>query len=165
VVLAGQDGMRRMPVVEFIQGPRKTLKQPGELLVEFIIPVKPASTGSSYKTVTTRKALDLTIAGVAASVTIDPIKGTILDASIALANSSPRPLRAAEAEVFISGKQLSGSLLAEAGELAAAAAKVRDSALRATAEYRRDMLKVLTRHALETAYERALINAGERTTK
>ncbi|MCC6147535.1 MAG: FAD binding domain-containing protein [Anaerolineaceae bacterium] len=161
VVLASLDGARHMPVVEFIQGPRKTLLKPGELLVEFIIPVKPACSGSAYKVTTTRKALDLTIAGVAAGLMIDPADKMVLDAGIALANSSPAPLRAAEAEAHLKAKPFSESLIAEAGEMVAAVAKVRDSALRATAEYRHDMLKVLARRALTAAYERAVLKVRE----
>jgi len=155
VVLVSKNGSRTMPVEEFVTGPRKTALNSGELLVEFILPPKPARTGSAYLMHTTRRALDLTIAGVAVSLTLDPIEDIIREACIAPANSSPRPMRAGAAEKVLLGNALTDDLAKEAGELLAQAARVRDSALRATAEYRRDMLKVLTQRALTIAHERA----------
>jgi carbon-monoxide dehydrogenase medium subunit len=67
---------------------------------------------------------------------------------------APVIIRVREAEAALRGQRPSEDVLAEAGELARAAASPIDD-VRAPAAYRHDMVKVLTVRALRKALERA----------
>lgn len=153
--LASPHGERLVAVENFITGPRKTILQAREILVEFILPDAPACTGSAYFSFTPRRALDLTIVGAAAQVSIDPHNGQITAASIALGNVNPAPVNARQAASLLLGCQPSEELLSEVAEAALQGTHTRDSAVRASAEYRRQLVRVLTRRAVSQAYARA----------
>jgi carbon-monoxide dehydrogenase medium subunit len=67
---------------------------------------------------------------------------------------APTPIVAVAAGEAVAGKELSEDVLCEAGELAAEAARPIDD-LRASKEYRLELIEVLTRRVLRTAAERA----------
>jgi len=63
-------------------------------------------------------------------------------------------IRAPRAEAFLEGKAITDEVMAEAGRIAATEAKP-ISDFRASAGYRRDLIAVLTKRALQSAYARA----------
>ena len=91
---------------------------------------------------------------VAVYLVLDEDMETCREVWIALGAVAPVPLRAKQAEDFLSGKKIEYSVLAEAGKLAAAQASP-ISDIRASAEYRKEVLEVLVRRALEQAYKSA----------
>ena len=97
---------------------------------------------------------DAGIVGAAVSITLKPGDGVCEDARIVLSNAASVPLRVKEAEKRLIGKVINDHLLAEAGEVASAEADP-PSDIHASAEYRREMLKVFVRRAAATALERA----------
>ena len=99
---------------------------------------------------------DISIVGVGSRITLDE-SGKVSDARISLASVSPKPMRATQAEKLIIGKTLTEEIILEAAELAANSCNpITDQ--RATKEYRREMIKVWTKHALIEAQERAKMN-------
>jgi len=96
---------------------------------------------------------DFATAGVAAQVTVDP-GGTCQKAGIALTNVGPTPIKAAKAEEFLQGKKLDDASITQAAQLAAEAAQP-SSDLRGPEEYKRALVKELTRRVLVRAFERA----------
>ena len=151
-VIAGPDGQRMVPMADFFQGVRRTTIQPGELLVEIRIPALPAGSGSTYLRHTPRRELDIAIVGVATQLTVQDGRGT--RARIALGAVAPVPVRATDAEAHLEGKEITPALLDEAAALAVnSASPISDQ--RGSAEYRRHLVKVLTRRTLQTALERA----------
>ena len=96
--------------------------------------------------------MDLAFIGVASAVNVD--NGTITDARIGLAAVAPTPIRATEAEELLKGNEPTDELLAQAGEVAAAATSP-ISDLRCSAEHRKEMVDVLTRRTLQYALDRA----------
>ena len=154
-ILASRSGSRVVPVAEVVTGQRRTILAPGELLVRFLLPLPPPRTGSAYLAHTTRRALDMTVVGVAASLTLDEDRRTIRQAALAYNNVAAAPLRVDPAAQALLGHPLSAGLLDEAANLAAAACRPRDSALRGSAAYRLELVRVLTRRCLALAYARA----------
>jgi carbon-monoxide dehydrogenase medium subunit len=151
-VIAGPDGQRLLPIADFFQGVRRTALQPGELLVEIVIPAPGAGSGGTYLRHTPRRELDIAIVGVASQLTIQD--GRCTKARIALAAVAPVPLRAAEAEARLEGQEITPAALDEAAALAVSAARpISDQ--RGSAEYRLHLTRVLTRRTLQTAFERA----------
>ena len=80
--------------------------------------------------------------------------GEVQTVGIALTNAGPVPLRAAEAERYLTGKQPTEEAIAEAARLAAAAASP-SADRRGAVEYKREMARVLTGRAIRRAVERA----------
>ena len=147
--LVSVKGERHMALEDFFHGAAQTRIAPGEILADITIPDQP-STGSTYIKFGLRRSGALAVTGVAVSVVVE---GDVLkDARIVLASAAPTVMRAREAEELLRGKKISDELLAQAGALAAAASRPRDS-IRGSAEYRRNLVEVLTKRALRKAID------------
>jgi CO/xanthine dehydrogenase FAD-binding subunit len=145
-VLASARGERTIPLEEFFTGPGSTVLQAGELLKELLIPAPAERTGSAYVRHIPRKAMDISVAGVAAVVALAP-DGTIREAKIALGAVAPTPVRARKAGALLVGQKPAESLFASAGDVAAAEARPLDD-VRASVPYRRHLVNILTQSAL-----------------
>jgi carbon-monoxide dehydrogenase medium subunit len=101
---------------------------------------------------TPRRELDIAVVGVASQLTLTD--GVCAKARIALASVAPTPVRAIEAEHALEGQPLTSERIEAAATLAVSAASpISDQ--RGSAEYRRHLVRVLTRRTLTTARERA----------
>jgi CO/xanthine dehydrogenase FAD-binding subunit len=151
-VIAGPKGQRRVPMLEFFTGVRKTVLGPDELLVEFAIPTPGPRSGGSYIRHTPRRELDIAVVGVASQVTLSD--GVCAKARIALAAVAPTPVRATAAERALEGQPLTPARIEEAARLAVEAARpISDQ--RGSVEFRRHLVRVLTHRTLTRALERA----------
>jgi carbon-monoxide dehydrogenase medium subunit len=152
VVARGPKGERTIPVDQFFQGLFTTALAINEILTEIRIPVPPAKSGGAYEKLE-RKVGDFATAGVAAQVTLGA-RGEISRAGIGLTNAGPTPIKAIEAEKFLTGKMPDEATLQEAGRVAARAASPSPDR-RGSVEYKREMARVLAVRALRTAIRRA----------
>ena len=151
-VIAGPKGERRVPLSDFFTGVRKTVVGPDELLVEIFVPAPGPHSGGCYIRHTPRRELDIAVVGVSSQVTI--ANGVCAKARIALAAVAPTPVRATAAEAALEGKPLTPELIERAADLAGQAAKpISDQ--RGSADFRRHLVRVLTRRTLTTALARA----------
>ena len=151
-VIAGPKGERRVPLSDFFTGVRKTVVGPDELLVEIFVPAPGPHSGGCYIRHTPRRELDIAVVGVSSQVTI--ANGVCAKARIALAAVAPTPVRATAAEAALEGKPLTPELIERAADLAGQAAKpISDQ--RGSADFRRHLVRVLTRRTLITALARA----------
>jgi len=158
-VVDGPNGRRMMPIVDFFQGVRRTALQPGELLVEIVVPAAGAGSGGTYVRHTPRRELDIAVVGVASQLTIQD--GRCTKARIALGAVAPVPLRASDAEALLEGEEVTPALIEEAANLAVQSARpISDQ--RGSAEFRRHLVRVLTRRTLTTAFERATGRSSSR---
>jgi len=153
VRLVGPQGVRALSLEEFFQGYRQTALQPGEILTEVSIPLPPPRTGSRFEKLGRRKAMEISIACVAATVTLAP-GGEVQGVRIGLGSVAPVSLRARRAEAVLQGQRPTPELLAAAGRAAAAECDPIDD-LRATGEYRRMVVETLVARALASAITRA----------
>ena len=153
VSLAGPRGERRIPIREFWTGPGSTVLEPGELLIEIDIPQPPSRAASAYMSVTHRKAMDIATVGVAAYLECNREKSTVQIGRIALNTVAPTPVRAYEAEALLKGAPIREDLFQEAALTASEHSNPRTS-FRSTAEYRREMVRVLVHRALTMALSR-----------
>jgi len=152
VVATGAKGTRTIPIDEFFTGLFSTALAPDEILTEIRIPQPPAKSGGAYVKLE-RKVGDFATAAVAVQLTLGK-DGEVSATGIALTNAGPTPVRATDAERYLTGKQPSDATLAEAARLAAAAAAP-NADRRGTVEYKREMARVLTGRALKRALARA----------
>jgi len=152
IVAIGPQGERVIPVESFFITLFTTDLQHDEIVTEIRIPTPPARSGGAYLKLE-RKVGDFATAAVAAQLTVDQ-EGTCQKAGIALTNVGATPIKVAKAEEFLRGKKLDQTNITQAAQLAAEAAQP-SSDLRGPEEYKRGLVKELTRRALVRAYERA----------
>ena len=151
-VIAGPRGERRVPLSAFFADVRRTVLAPDELLLELVIPAPAPRSGGHYLRHTPRRELDIAVVGVASQLRLSD--GICARARIALAAVAPIPLRATAAEQALEGRPLTAELIEKAAGLAAEAARpISDQ--RGSAEFRRHLVRVLTRRTLTTALARA----------
>jgi carbon-monoxide dehydrogenase medium subunit len=151
VTVAGTEGRRQMLLAEFFVAPRKTVLKSDELLVEIIIPKENVGKPTHFLKFGLRKGQALALVNVAASFWVGD-GGTFKAARVALGAVAPKVIHAPSAESFLEGKPITPENMAEAGKLAANDAKPIND-FRASAAYRRDLVAILTRRALEASYE------------
>ena len=157
VVLQGLKGERRLLVEDFIKDYYETDLKPGEILIEVRIPKLPPNTGCSYLKLTGRKGMDLPFVGVAVSITLDKSKKVCEGIRIVLGAVATRPVHAEASEKLLRGKniaEISDGLAVEAGKLAMAGAEPIPD-VRCSAQYKRKMVGVMVKRAINEAIKRA----------
>jgi carbon-monoxide dehydrogenase medium subunit len=152
VTLLGPAGRRQLALADFFVGPRKTALTPDELLVEVLIPKENLGKPTQFLKFGLRKGQALALVNVAASFWTDAAGKAFVAPRVALGAVAPRIIHATAAESYLEGRAMTPDAMAEAGRLAAGDAKP-ISDMRASADYRRHLVAVLTRRALEGAYE------------
>ena len=152
VVATGPKGERVIPIDQFFLGLFRTALRPDEVLTEIRIPAPPARSGGAYLKLE-RNVGDYATAAAAAQVTLGST-GTIERVGLALTNVGPTPVKAADAEKFLTGKRPDANALVEAGQRASKAASP-SADRRGSVEYKREMARVLATRALKLAVERA----------
>jgi len=139
---------RVVALEDFFTGPGRTVLQSDEVLVEFRIPASAPSTGKAYLKHGRRKAMELATVGVAVTLSLDA--GRVSHARIVLGAVAPTPIRARRAEALLLGEKPVDALLAAAAQAALEESRpITD--VRASADYRRQMVGVLTQRALVEA--------------
>ncbi|MGZ4779511.1 MAG: FAD binding domain-containing protein [Thermoanaerobaculia bacterium] len=151
VVAVGPKGSRKIPLTSFFTGLFTTWLQPDEILTELRIPAPPPRSGGAYLKVE-RKVGDFATAAVAAQVTLDG--NNIVRAGIGLTNVGQMPIKATRAEKALQGKPADDKNIEEAARIAATEAEPSDD-LRGSADYKRNLVRVLTARALRLAVSRA----------
>ncbi len=151
IVASGPKGQRVIGIDDFFTGLFESSLASGEILTEIRIPSpKPNSSGAYLKI--ERKVGDYATTAVAVQL---ELKGDVCQAiRIGLTNVSPTPMRALEAEARLLGQPLDEKNLEAAGQLAAAACDP-SSDLRGSAEYKRDVTRVVLKRAILLALSRA----------
>ncbi len=127
--------------------------KPDEMLTEIKVPNPPPCTGTAYQKLMVMKG-DMGIVGAAVSITLDTAHGVCKDTRIALSNAGSVPVRLRNAEKRLVGKAVDDNLLIEAGEVASTEIDP-PSDVHGSAEYRKEMVKVLLRRAASAALVRA----------
>ncbi|HEY7022696.1 MAG TPA: FAD binding domain-containing protein [Ktedonobacterales bacterium] len=145
VTLASRAGERAVPLDSFYQGVRRTVMAPNELLREIRVPMLRENQRGIFLKLGLRRAQAISVINAACVLTFDG--ETVMDARIALGSVAPTIIHASAAEEYLRGKRLDDETRAEAGRLAAAAAKPIDD-VRGTAVYRNQTLGGLVAEAL-----------------
>lgn len=146
--IVSSKGERVVPLEEFFVGPGATVVAPNEILTEIQIPAPKANARGVYLKHSHRGSIDLSTVGAAVVASFDD-KKKCEDIKIALGAVAATPIRAKKAESVLNGKVIDDQLIESAAE-AAAADSCCISDVRATEEYRTDMVVAYTRRALQT---------------
>ena len=154
LTLLSAAGERIIPLSEFYSGVRKTIMRPDEMLVDVVFPAMEDNQRGIFLKLGLRRAQAISVVNVALVLTLE--RGAVSEAVITLGAVAPTIVRAPEAEDYLVGRQLDDGTIAEAARLTMAASHPIDD-IRGTADYRREMVRVLTSRGL-----RALSNGQER---
>jgi CO/xanthine dehydrogenase FAD-binding subunit len=150
LVLAGPSGERRMPIRDFFKGPGLTAAGDDEIVAAIIVKAPTGYAGAGYLNLGVRKSQDCNIVNVASFLELDDKAERITTARIALGSVGPTPLRALKAENVLQGEKPDEQTFEQAAEAATQdCTPILD--FRGSAEYRRDMVRVLTRRTLAMA--------------
>ncbi|MFC1901323.1 FAD binding domain-containing protein [Chloroflexota bacterium] len=147
-MLASDSGTRTILLEDFFIAPGKTAMNNNELLVEITVPTPPVRAAGCYQRHTTREEMDIAVAGAASYIVLSPQDETLQEVRIALGAVAPTPIRARRAEAVLTGKTATPDIIEEAAAKAAEEAHP-ISDLRGSANYRRELVKVLTRRTLK----------------
>jgi carbon-monoxide dehydrogenase medium subunit len=149
--IATAAGSREMAVEDFLVGVGKNALQPGEFLLGLKLPMPGANTKDAYLRFTPRTEMDIAVAGVGVSLTMD--NGICTAARVAIGAVAPTAQLVAAAADAIVGTDLNDEAVHQAGEACkAAASPISDK--RGTADYRRKVVAVLCRRAIGVAHQR-----------
>ena len=154
VILWSSSGEREVALEDFFVGPRQTVRKDDEILTEIRVPYPPARFGAAYAPFALREANGCAVAAVAASLLLDE-KGIIREARVCLGAVAPIPKLVKSVGAALVGKVADAATFRKAADEAKAATQP-ISDIRSSADYRRELVFILTRRALETARERAL---------
>lgn len=149
VKAASQRGVREIPLTEFFKDFYETALEPDEVLTELIVPPLSSMTRSTYIKYVTRSSEDRPCIGVAAFVDLDK-GGVCQDLRVVVGAVAEKPQEIESAEALARGQKLSDELIREVAEGYAAAIEPL-SDLRGSAWYRKQMIKVFVRRAIEEA--------------
>lgn len=154
VVVSSASGERELPLEDFIVGVRRLDLAEGEMLTKFILPEPAPKSASHYLYMGRRDAMEIDCVNVAVNLELENDGETVKNLKFVMGSVSIRPLVSKEIPALLIGQKLSDELLEEAAEAARSEAKP-ISDLRASAEYRRHVVGVLTRRVLKNAYDAA----------
>lgn len=150
VVATGPNGTRTISIDQFFLGIFMTALEMDEILTEIRIPAPQERSGGSYVKLE-RKVGDFATAASAVQLTLGA-GGEVASVGIGLTNAGPTPLRATDAEQYLTGKQPSADVIAEAARLASAITSP-NADRRGAVEYKRQMARVLTARAIQRAIQ------------
>ena len=152
VELSAADGMRRLPIADFLTGNRTTALDDREIVTAVLVPKLPDAAVSAFLKLGARRYLVISI--VMIGIVLVPEEGVVGDARIAVGACSPVTTRLPALEAALKGRLLDGTL----GE--AASAESVESVLspiddvRGSAAYRLDATLTMLRRGLSDLGQR-----------
>jgi CO/xanthine dehydrogenase FAD-binding subunit len=146
VELSAVDGVRRLPLEDFVTGAGTTLRCPDELVTAILIPRWGRTTRATFLKLGARRYMVISIVMVAATLEADA-DGRVARAAVAVGACSEVARRLTSLEAKLSGKPLTSALggLVRPDDLAPLTPI---SDIRGSAEYRRDAALTLVRRAI-----------------
>jgi carbon-monoxide dehydrogenase medium subunit len=145
MVARSKRGERVIAAKDFFQGIMTTALAEDELLSEVRLPILPSRVRFGFYEFN-RRAGDFAIAMTL--VTYQITDGVIAESRVGLGGAEARPRRIPEAEAALQGRPLEAKTFQAAAEAAAEAVDPLED-IQADAEYRRDLVRAVTRRALE----------------
>lgn len=153
-VISSTAGDREVPVEDFILGVRKLDLKENEMLTKFILPEPKPNSACRYAYMGRRDAMEIDSVNMAVNIELENDKKTVKNIKLVMGSVYPRPLVSKEVPALLIGQELNDEMIEKAAEAAQGEAKPIDD-IRASAEYRREIVKVLARRLLKQAYAAA----------
>ncbi len=152
-IVVGPAGRREVPVESIPTGPGQTSLRPGEILVEFRLPARPAHSADAYLRFIPRTEMDIAVVGAGVNLTLDS-QGRCTEAFVALGAVAPTAILVPDGAAAIVGTPVDAAALAALDAACRRAARpISDK--RGTVEFRTTVAGVLARRAATIARHRA----------
>ena len=149
----GPAGERTLALDGFATAPGVTTLRPSELLTRESFPRLAPRSATAFLKAGRRRAMEISIACVAARLTLDADFERCQDVRVALGAVAPIAMRARAAERYLEGRPLTDEIMREAGRIAAAECRPIGD-VRASARYRALLVATLVPRALARCLER-----------
>lgn len=146
-------------VEEVLAGPGKSVLNPGELVVELLVPYLNRHAGCGYYKLSPRRSLDLPVVNVAAMIRTDAGMARCVDARIALRTATPTAIRAQSAEAVLVDSWLGLSVIEQAAQAASEECRPAARAKKAV-WYEKKMVEVAVKRAVGLALAQIRLNAN-----
>lgn len=150
IIAYSKNGEREIPAGEFFTGPGKTSLLPGEIVKEIRLQKLPEGYQSIYLKERLRRSMDIALANMGCVIKLDGDKCE--EVRIGLGAVAPVPMRATETEAVLQGQVLNDELIEKAAQTAANECKPIDD-IRATADYRRTLVRAMVQRALTSLWK------------
>jgi len=150
VKILGLEGERVVPLEDFFTGPGGTILKKEELLVEIQVPIPSPNARGIYLKHSTRGTIDLAIVNIAVVITLGSQNEVCEDIKIVLGAVASTPMRIKKAEEVLRSKRFDEDLVNQSAQVASGEAHP-ISDVRASAEYRKEMVRVFTKRAIREA--------------
>jgi CO/xanthine dehydrogenase FAD-binding subunit len=160
LIVASKKAEKKIPIESFFSGPGATVLETGQILKEIVIELPRYPAAGCYLKLRRRKAVDVSLAGVAFQAETGSAGKTLAKVGIALGGVAPTPVRAPAAEAILAGLTLDEAItkVSDCVEIAVKAASPVDD-VRASASYRRTIVDVFL-HQCAQKVLRTLKNGG-----
>lgn len=145
--LVSQSGERPLALADFLRGPGRTAILSGEIIRQVRFAPLAQGAQSLFLRLGNRKGMLISVVSVALVLELDAA-GRVRDCRIALGAVAPTPIRCREAEAILLGRPVDAGLIENAAAAAEAASRPIDD-VRASAAYRRHIVRVLVRRGLK----------------
>ncbi|MGB2896240.1 MAG: xanthine dehydrogenase family protein subunit M [Anaerolineales bacterium] len=147
ITVVGPRGERTIPITDFFMSPGVNALETGEFLTRINFSSQPQGWKGRYLKIGRNAGGDLAIVGVAVMGYPDKGEPANFSYKIALASVAPTPIRVHEAEEILAQNPMTEAVIEMAAEAAREASTPIDD-VRASARYRKAMVKELTRRGL-----------------
>ena len=145
VVLGNARGERVLPIADFLIDYYTTALESDEILVEIQVPVQAPGSDGVYSRFRRTAAEHRPLVNFSL---MTRRRGPVCEQALMVVGAStPIPARTVRAEEFLAGKTVTADIAAQAAEMVAADIEPLSDP-RGTAEYRRDMVRVVARRAI-----------------
>lgn len=156
VVKKGDGSEQSYSIEDFIEGNRKNKlnAETGDILVKFVLPKMEPKSACKFDGIGLRSAMEIDCVNMGVKIALDSDNETIKSMKLVMGSVFPRPLVSAAVPALLVGKKLTDDLVKEAAVKAQEEAKpITD--VRASADYRKDVVGALARRLIKEAYAAA----------
>jgi 4-hydroxybenzoyl-CoA reductase beta subunit len=154
IVSSGGDRVLALEELYTGIGEPATRLQPDELVAEVQIPSPSPNNGGAFLRHSVRGAVDFALVSAASAISISPNNGVCSEARIVLGAVASSPVRALKAEEVLRGREITDDTIQQAAELATGEARP-IVYIAAPVDYKRRLLTVIVRRAIQQALGRA----------
>ncbi|HNS15169.1 MAG TPA: xanthine dehydrogenase family protein subunit M [Syntrophorhabdaceae bacterium] len=153
IKLVSAKGERVVALEDFFTDYFTTIIEPDEILAEIQLPPPAPNTAVEYMKFATIEA-GIKIVSTSVAVTVEAGSDVCKDAKIVMSAVAPVPLITKKAAEMLKGKKLTDDVIEEAAKMAASETDPTTD-VHASAEYRKEIVKVLVKRATKKAFEKA----------
>jgi carbon-monoxide dehydrogenase medium subunit len=152
LILASKAAEKKIPLASFFTGPGETALETGQILKEIVIELPKQRSAGCYLKLRRRKAVDVSLAGVAFQAETESDGKTLAKVAVALGSVAPTPIRVPDAEAFLTGLPVAEAMakISDCARIAAQTASPIDD-VRASASYRRTIIAVFLQQCAQKA--------------